>query len=164
MKELDKKEIKSKSLMANIVDTEEDFHPPGSSHLVHPSQPLTNICMTRWGLSQPDQPHNSSNIQIQSQYKQSGVWEPDLSAAERVRSHSEGNQDHYWLNKRRWWSLCSCWRLEVCSDGSRSHVPYLLHNIHNSGHLRRAVRGPSRYRQVISSSFQISSLPAGTLM
>ena len=73
MKELDKKEIKSKSLMANIVDTEEDFHPPGSSHLVHPSQPLTNICMTRWGLSQPDQPHNSSNIQIQSQYKQSGV-------------------------------------------------------------------------------------------
>ena len=54
MKELDKKEIKSKSLMANIVDTEEDFHPPGSSHLVHPSQPLTNICMTRWGLSQPD--------------------------------------------------------------------------------------------------------------
>ena len=46
MKQLDKKEMKSKSLMANIVDTEEDFHPPGS-HLVHPSKPTTNICMTR---------------------------------------------------------------------------------------------------------------------
>ena len=50
MKELDKKEIKSKSLMANIVDTEEDFHPPGS-HLVHPSKPTTNLCMTRSGIT-----------------------------------------------------------------------------------------------------------------
>lgn len=46
MKELDRKD-KSKSLMANIVDTDDDFHPMTKSHLVHPSHPVTNICMTR---------------------------------------------------------------------------------------------------------------------
>ena len=52
MKELDKKEIKSRSLMANIVDTDDDFHPMTKSHLVHPSKPLSNICMTRSDLTQ----------------------------------------------------------------------------------------------------------------
>ena len=46
MKELDRKD-KSKSLMANIVDTDDDFHPMTKSHMVHPSHPPTNICMTR---------------------------------------------------------------------------------------------------------------------
>ena len=33
--------------MANIVDTDDDFHPMTKSHMVHPSHPVTNICMTR---------------------------------------------------------------------------------------------------------------------
>ena len=50
MKELDRKD-KSKSLMANIVDTDDDFHPLTKSHMVHPSHPVTNICMTRSRLT-----------------------------------------------------------------------------------------------------------------
>ena len=46
MKELDKKEIKSKSLISNILDSDDDYR-PAKTHTVHPSHPLSNICITR---------------------------------------------------------------------------------------------------------------------
>jgi len=63
MKELDKKEMKSKSLIANILDMDDDYHPATKSHTVHPShpsfpkhaQPLSNICLTR---SNPNLPNS----------------------------------------------------------------------------------------------------------
>ena len=46
MKELDKKEIKSKTLVSNILDNDDDFR-RAKTHTVHPSHPLSNICITR---------------------------------------------------------------------------------------------------------------------
>ena len=54
MKELDKKEIASKSLLANVLDMDDDFHPstmPNSVYPYHPSHAkpaLTNVCLTRY--------------------------------------------------------------------------------------------------------------------
>ena len=42
MKELEKKELKCKSVIANILDQEEDFRP--MTKAVHP---LSNICITK---------------------------------------------------------------------------------------------------------------------
>ena len=53
MKELDRKEMKSKSLIANILDMDDDYHPATKSHTVHPSHPnypktpLASIFMSR---------------------------------------------------------------------------------------------------------------------
>ena len=44
MKELDKKEMKCKSIISNILDQEEDFRPVTKNHTVHP---LSNICITK---------------------------------------------------------------------------------------------------------------------
>ena len=67
MKELDRKD-KSKSLMANIVDTDEDFHPLTKSHLVHPSHPPTNICMTRSNPSLNNQEYESQISPLQREF------------------------------------------------------------------------------------------------
>ena len=51
MKELDRKEIKSKSLLANTYDTDDDFPPkprPGVVHPSHPSGQNYNTCVTRY--------------------------------------------------------------------------------------------------------------------
>ena len=54
MKELDKKEIASKSLLANVLDQDDDFHPSTMSNSVHPYHPshatpaLANMCLTRY--------------------------------------------------------------------------------------------------------------------
>ena len=61
MKELDKKEMKSKSLIANILDMDEDYHPATKSHTVHPCHPnypkapLASIFMSR---SNPNLPNS----------------------------------------------------------------------------------------------------------
>ena len=44
MKELDKKEMKCKSIISNILDQEEDFRPVTKNHTVHP---FSNICITK---------------------------------------------------------------------------------------------------------------------
>ena len=154
MKDLDRKD-KSKSLMANIVDTDDDFHPMTKSHMVHPSHPGTNICMTR-SITQ----HRDTReiliflltVQVESKFKQPGIWESNNSAPTRVWFNSEGNSDHHRQNKRRWRSLCSRWRLEVCSDGSWQDVPYILHNIHYNCNLCCPSCGSTCYRQVIWTS------------
>ena len=57
MKELDKKEIASKSLLANVLDMDDDFHPSTMSNSVYPYHPshakpaLTNVCLTRYLFS-----------------------------------------------------------------------------------------------------------------
>ena len=52
LKELDKKEMKSKSLLANVLEMEDDFHPASLPHSVHPSNTnkpaLSNLCLTRY--------------------------------------------------------------------------------------------------------------------
>ena len=52
LKELDKKEIKSRSLLANVLDMEDAFHPASLPHSVHPSNTnkpiLSNLCLTRY--------------------------------------------------------------------------------------------------------------------
>ena len=54
MKELDKKELKSKSLLANVLDMDDDFHPATMTHSVHPYNPsntkpiLSNNGLTRY--------------------------------------------------------------------------------------------------------------------
>ena len=61
MKELDKKEMKSKSLIANILDMDEDYPPATKSHTVHPCHPnypkapLASIFMSR---SNPNLPNS----------------------------------------------------------------------------------------------------------
>merc|ERR1711953_1059858 len=67
MKELDRKD-KSKSLMANIVDTDDDFHPLTKSHMVHPSHPVTNICMTRSNPSLNNQEYESQISPLQREF------------------------------------------------------------------------------------------------
>jgi len=53
MKDLDKKDLRSKSLLANILDKDDDFHPSTMPHSVHPYHPsharptLTNGSMAR---------------------------------------------------------------------------------------------------------------------
>ena len=53
MRDLDKKELKSKSLLANVLDMDDDFHHSALPHSVHPYNPnnikptLSNICLTR---------------------------------------------------------------------------------------------------------------------
>ena len=51
LKELDKKEMKSKSLLANVLEMEDAFHPASLPHSVHPSNTnkpvLSNLCLTR---------------------------------------------------------------------------------------------------------------------
>ena len=60
MKELDRKEMKSRSLIANILDMDDEF-PPGKANTVHPSHPgypktpLSSIFLTR---SNPNLPHS----------------------------------------------------------------------------------------------------------
>ena len=71
MKELDRKEMKSRSLIANILDMDDEF-PPGKANTVHPSHPgypktpLSSIFLTR---SNPNLPHSFevvlSNFDIQ---------------------------------------------------------------------------------------------------
>ena len=54
MKELDKKELKSKSLLANVLDMDDDFHPATLTQSVHPYNPsntkpiLSNNGLTRY--------------------------------------------------------------------------------------------------------------------
>ena len=74
MKELDRKEMKSRSLIANILDMDDEF-PPGKANTVHPSHPgypktpLSSIFLTR---SNPNLPHSFevvlSNFDIDVQY------------------------------------------------------------------------------------------------
>jgi len=67
MKELDKKELKSKSLLANVLDMDDDFHPATLTQSVHPYNPsntkpiLSNNGLTRSATSLPATEENTAS-------------------------------------------------------------------------------------------------------
>jgi len=71
MKELDKKEMKSKSLLANVLDMDDDFHSSSMPHSVHPYNPnntkptLSNVCLTRSTSNLPSYEENTASHPLQ---------------------------------------------------------------------------------------------------